>query len=114
MFMVHGWPKLAGGAARWAKLGGAMARLGIDFAPTFFGFMAAVSEFFGGLLVAVGLLFRPALALMLCTMVVATTRHLGAGEGILGASHAIEAGIVFASLLLIGPGRFALQNKLGK
>jgi putative oxidoreductase len=113
MFMVHGWPKLAGGAASWAKLGKAMAHVGIEFAPTFFGLMASLSEFFGGLLLALGLLFRPAAGLMLATMAVATTMHLQQGDGIGGASHAIEAAIVFASLLLIGPGKHSLAGKLG-
>ena len=113
MFIGHGWPKLAGGAAKWEKLGGAMAHLGLDFWPTFWGFMAAISETFGGLLFAVGFLFRPATALLLGTMIVATTMHLRTGDGIMGASHAIEAGIVFAAMLLVGPGKFALDEKLG-
>lgn len=114
MFMFHGWPKLAGGAKQWAKLGKATATLGIDFAPTFFGFMAAVSEFFGGLLLALGLLFRPAAALMAATMVVAASLHLDRGDGLGGASHAIESSILFCALLLIGPGAYALDAKLGR
>ena len=114
MFMAHGWPKLAGGAKGWAKLGGAMAHLGLDFWPTFWGFSAACAEFFGGMLVALGLLFRPALGMLVATMLVATTMHLRTGDGFLGASHAIESGILFVALLLIGPGRFALAEKLGK
>jgi putative oxidoreductase len=37
-------------------------------APTFFGWMAAISEFFGGLLLAIGLATRPAAFLIACTM----------------------------------------------
>lgn len=113
MFIGHGWPKLAGGAAKWAKLGTAMGHLGIDVWPTMWGFMAAISESLGGLLFALGFLFRPATALLLATMVVATATHLGKGDGFMGASHAIEIGIVFAAMLLAGPGRFALDEKLG-
>ena len=40
----HGWAKLMGGPERWEGLGGAMARYGIEFWPTFWGFMAAFSE----------------------------------------------------------------------
>jgi putative oxidoreductase len=106
MFIGHGWPKLAGGAAKWKKVGAAMGELGIDLWPTMWGFLAAMSETLGGMLFAIGFLFRPATALLLATMVVAATQHLGA-------SHAIEAGIVFAAMLLVGPGRFALDEKLG-
>jgi putative oxidoreductase len=113
MFIAHGWPKLAGGAAKWAKLGQAMGHLGIDVWPTMWGFLAAMSETVGGLFFAVGMLFRPATAMLLATMFVATATHLGKGDGIMGASHAIEMGIVFAAMLLVGPGAFALDEKLG-
>lgn len=36
--------------------------------PTFFGWMAAISEFFGGILLALGLATRPAALLVGCTM----------------------------------------------
>lgn len=42
-------------------------RLGFP-APTFFGWMAAISEFFGGILMALGLATRPAAFLVGCTM----------------------------------------------
>jgi putative oxidoreductase len=108
MFVTHGLPKNVGG--RWAKLGEAMGNLGIEFAPTFWGFAAAISEFGGGLLLAAGVLFRPACALMLCTMIVASINHFAVGDGLGRASHAIEAGILFLSLLLIGPGRHRLRR----
>ncbi|MEM7153537.1 MAG: DoxX family protein [Myxococcota bacterium] len=114
MFVLHGWPKMAGGAKAWTKLGHAMRHLGIDFAPTMWGFAAATSELAGGVLLALGLLFRPACTMLIATMAVAATMHLGKGDGIMGASHAIEAGVVFLGLLLTGPGRFALQSRLGK
>ena len=113
MFIGHGWPKLAGGAAKWKKVGAAMGELGIDVWPTRWGFLAARSETLGGLLFAIGFLFRPATALLLATMLVATMSHLSNGDGIMGSSHPIEAAIVFAAMLLVGPGRFALDEKLG-
>ena len=112
MFMAHGWPKLVGGPEKWEKLGGAMASFGIDFAPTFWGFSGAAAEFFGGFLLALGLATRPALFFLICTMLVATAKHLQAGDGFKGASHAAEAAIMFVGLFLIGPGRFSLDRKL--
>ena len=110
MFVAHGWPKLVGGPDKWEKLGGAMATFGIDFVPTFWGFMAAFAEVGGGLLLAVGLATRPALALLFMTMVVATAKHLAAGDDFRKWSHAAEAAIMFAGLFLIGPGRFSLDQ----
>lgn len=110
MFVYHGLPKLLSGPTRWEALGRATRAFGIDFAPTFFGFMAAIAETGGGLCLALGLLFRPALALLATTMIVAAAFHLDKGDGLGKASHAIEAAIVFASLLLIGPGRYVLKK----
>ena len=112
MYIFHGAPKIAGGPAKWEKLGMAMNSLGIDFMPVFWGFMAACSEFFGAIFLMLGLLFRPASMLMAITMAVATTMHLTRGDGLGGASHALENCILFICLFIIGPGRYALDEKL--
>lgn len=112
MFMAHGWPKVTGGPEKWAKLGSAMSSFGIDFAPTFWGFMGAFGEFGGGLLLAAGFMTRPALFLLISTMVVATMKHVDAGDPFTKWSHAAEAGITFVGLFLMGPGRFSLDWKL--
>ena len=111
MFIVHGFPKLAGGPDGWAGLGGSMKVVGIDFLPVFWGFMAAVAETFGGFLLIVGLFYRPACMLLVFTMVIAALVHLGKGDGLKGASHAIELGIVFLSLIFIGPGKYSVDKK---
>lgn len=110
--VMHGWPKLFGGPEKWAKVGKAMAVLGVEFWPTFWGFMAGFAEAVGGLLVAIGLAFRPASALVAFTMLVAVLRHVDKGDDIGRWSHAAELGTVFFALLLIGPGRYALDRLL--
>lgn len=110
MFMAHGWPKMIGGPAKWESIGSATQVFGLAFAPLFWGFMAALAELGGGLLLALGIAFRPACALLLCTMVVASAKHLSQGDGFGKASHAIEAAILFLSLLLIGPGAYRLKG----
>ena len=112
MFMVHGLPKLAGGPETWAGLGGVMKIVGFNFAPAAWGFLAALAEFGGGLLLAAGLWFRVACAGLLITMVMATVMHLSKGDGFKEYSHALESGIVFLGLLLAGPGRFSLDERL--
>ena len=112
MFLIHGGPKLFGGPEKWGKIGMAMANLGIGFMPTFWGFMAAISEFFGGICLILGLFFRPACILLTLTMIVAALSHFGRGEGLGGASHAIEVGIVFLSFILIGAGKYSLDETL--
>ena len=112
MFLFHGLPKLFGGPDKWEQVGMAMGSLGIEFIPTFWGFMAAISESLGGICLILGVLFRPACILLTITMAVAASSHLSRGDGLGGASHAIEVGIVFLSLILIGPGKYSLDEKL--
>src|SRR5262245_32372715 len=88
VFVGPGRPKVLGGPAKWGGLGRVLGRLGVELAPTFFGFMAAISEFGGGILIAAGVFWRPALLLLLATMLVATTKHVTDGDGFGAASHA--------------------------
>jgi putative oxidoreductase len=112
MFILHGWPKMFGGPERWAKLGANMQLLGIDFAPEFWGFMAAFAETVGGALLVLGLFFRPVTVLLVFTMLIATLRHVSAGDGFAGYSHALEAAILFFALYFIGPGKYSLDKVL--
>jgi putative oxidoreductase len=106
----HGWDKLTGGPERWAQVGSAMQNLGIRFAPTFFGFMASFSESVGGVLIALGLFFRPAAALLCFTMFVATVFHLASGQGT--PAHAFKNAAVLLGFIFIGPGKYSLDEML--
>lgn len=107
--IIHGGPKIIGGPVRWEKLGNAMGNIGVDFTPVFWGFMAAISEFGGGILLGLGLLYRPATLFLMFTMFVATINHLSTGDGWGRASHAIEMCILFLGAFFIGPGRYSLD-----
>ena len=61
MFMVHGYPKLAGGAEKWAMLGGALSaflagrfRLGIDRGPRTTDRSRLMYAFGGGVIMGLG------------------------------------------------------------
>ena len=113
-FLFHGVPKLIAGPEMWTNLGGALGSLGFDFAPTTMGFLAALSESLGGLLLALGL-FTPIASLFLFfTMLVATLMHISNGEPFMKYSHAFEAAILFLSLIFIGAGKFSLDNMFCK
>lgn len=111
MFAYMGYGKLAGGAEVWEKVGSALGYLGINLAPKFFGFMAALTEFLGGICLILGLCFRPACALLFFVMFVATVFHLRNGDGLHQAAHAIDMGIVFLGLMFIGPGEKSLDAR---
>jgi putative oxidoreductase len=112
MLGFHGYGKITGGPDLWGGIGGTMANLGITFAPTMWGFLAAFAEFFGSILIILGVLFRPAALMLAFTMVVAILRHLNLPSddpmsGWRGASHALELLVVYAALFFTGPGRYA-------
>ncbi len=113
-FMMHGWPKVVGGPEKWEKVGGAMATLGIDFAPQFWGFMAAVTEFGGGLLLIAGFMTRPVLIPLMFTMAVATIMHISKDHGFVKISHSLEVGIAFFGMFLLGPGKYSVDEKFRK
>ncbi len=114
MFIYHGAPKMFGGPESWLKLGTAIGYFGIHFFPVFWGFMAAFAEFGGGILLIGGFLLRPVCVLLTIDMIVAAASHFGAHQGLSHASHAIEDGIVFLSLILIGPGTLSLDALISR
>jgi putative oxidoreductase len=114
MITFHGYGKITGGPEFWTALGGNMKNLGISFGPVMWGFMAGFAEFFCSILLILGVLFRPAAALLAFTMFVATLRHLNLpvdnpSSGWSGASHAIELFSVYVALLFTGAGRYAFS-----
>ena len=116
MLIFHGYAKLTGGPEVWMKLGGNMKILGIIFLPVFWGFMAAFAEAVCSVLIMLGVLFRPATALLAFTMLIAVLTHMNMSSWAFrpdwkGASHAIEFLAIYIGLFLIGPGRFGVTFK---
>jgi len=110
LFVYHGMPKILAGPPRWEALGQAMRFLGIGFAPTFWGFMAAFSEFFGGIFLVLGICTVPFAGLMAFTMVVAASMHLNSGQGFSAAAHPIAMAVALVSIMLAGPGSLTLRS----
>jgi len=116
MATFHGWGKISGGPETWSQIGSQMGNFGVHIAPVFWGFMSGFAEFGCSILMAAGILFRPATAILAINMLVAIGSHLSrpAGDahgGWDGASHALELLSVYVGLLLIGPGKFVLWKR---
>ena len=109
-FIIHGYPKVAGGPVNWLKLGQSMSNYGIYSYPMFWGFMSGIAEFGGGLLILLGFWFKPACLLLVINMSVASIKHIAAGDDFGSSSHAMESWFIFLFLLIAGPGKYGLDN----
>lgn len=106
--MHHGWTKIQN-PFHWMDRAP-------HAAPAPLQFLAALSEFGGGLALIVGLATPLAAFGVLCTMVVAVSKHLSNGDPFVGRGHSWElAGVyltVAVATLLAGPGAYSLDAVL--
>lgn len=129
MALGHGWGKVVGLASGESRFAEALAGMGFPV-PIVFAWAAALAEFVGGLAVALGIFTRWAAALAAVTMFVAgfmrhrALGHLASWLGIAPASEetakawgnpelALTYLAIFVAVALLGPGRFALDAKIG-
>jgi putative oxidoreductase len=80
--------------------------------PYWLGYVSALSEFIGGILILLGLLTRLAAFLIACNMLVAiamVTRH----HGYSGSEYALTLFVIALMLLFYGAGACALDRKIG-
>jgi len=117
VFAAHGAQKLFGwfGGYGLAGTGGFMESLGFRPGKTF-ATAAALSEFVGGLLFALGFLGPVGSALMLSVMLVASiTVHVKNGFFVAtsGIEHPLLIATAAVGIALTGPGRYSLDAALG-
>jgi len=117
LFVIYGAGKLAGGPETWTGVGAAaFSAFGFTLFPTFFGLVAAMTEFFGGIALIFGAATRAILPFLMATMVMAVTLKVSSQFGAATpdyteAFYPFAMLMVFASLFLTGPGRFSLDAK---
>jgi putative oxidoreductase len=110
-YIYFGWQKLAGGQAVWTKIGHAMGNIGIHFMPNFWGLLAALSEFGGGILLILGFVFRPATAFLAFTMLIAFVSTFRAEpHGFQHFSWPFQMLCTFVMLLFVGPGKYSIDR----
>src|ERR1700733_3202667 len=109
IFIFHGYPKLFGHAGQWSD---AFGHMGF---PRYFAYISGVLEFFGGLLLIVGLFTRIAGLLLAIEMAIAIWRvHLPQGSAL--AVHNYELPLAIAvgafTLAAVGAGAVSLDNAI--
>ena len=118
IFIAHGAQKLFGafGGYGLEGTGQFMASLGMP-AGYLMALLAGSAEFFGGIALLIGLLVRPASAVLAFTMLVAIfTVHISHGLFMSnnGYEYALSLLAVSVSLLISGAGRFSLDGILAE
>ncbi|MCP9494571.1 MAG: DoxX family protein [Pyrinomonadaceae bacterium MAG19_C2-C3] len=105
--LQHGYGKLLDPTSFITK---AVIPMGIP-APTIFGWLAIFSEFFGGILLALGLLTRPAAFFVLCVMLTAYfTVHIN--DPFARKELAVLYGLIAIAFLLKSSGRYGFDALL--
>lgn len=108
-FIFHGWPKIQN-AFSWMPPGAPI--------PGFLQFLAAFSEFGGGIALVLGVLTRLNALGLVITMLVAALFHISKGDPFVGYGSSWEPAAVYTVLsimfLLVGPGDYSLDKMLSK
>lgn len=106
----HGYPKIIGGLEGWHQLGETfMYPLGIKFLPTMWGFLGAVTEFIGGIMLVLGLGTRIASFALIVMMIIATAWHIQKGDHFNVYSFPLSLVFVFLAFLIIGGDNYSLD-----
>jgi putative oxidoreductase len=117
-FIAHGAQKLFGAFGGYGLEGTGQWMASIGLEPGYLmALMAGSAEFFGGLFILLGLLTRPAAAVLALTMIVAIASvHLA--NGLFMANNGYEFGLALlaaaVSLLFSGSGNISVDSLLSK
>ncbi len=109
MMMYHGFPKVFTNSAGFVEY---LTKSGYPI-PSVMAALAAGAEFFGGLLILIGFLTRPAAALVLITMLVAGFVAHGA-ETFSKQELPLTYAMLSLALFLSGAGAFSVERAIGK
>jgi putative oxidoreductase len=107
---IHGLPKLADPGS-WAATGRAVGYLGIQFGHQVWGFAAVIAMTLGAACLILGFLHRPAALALTITMGVASIWKFYPFGGWDAAAYPVAMAGVCLSLLILGPGKFSLDNR---
>ena len=110
VFIYHGWSKVNGGVPKFAEM---LGKMNVPL-PTASAWISALTEFVGGILIAMGLFSRIAALPMAFNMAVAVFmvhwKNGFSGQG--GYEYPMALGVILLALALTGPGRIAVTRRL--
>lgn len=109
-FIILTGPVLLAGAARWASFGSGVRHLGLHSHYQVWGFLGALAGCAGGVLMIVGLFFRPGVLLVLGLTLIYSLGVVHTGGGFRAALAAVELCAVLTGLLFVGPGKYSVDK----
>lgn len=112
LFLIFGWMKLAAGEQMWTGVGGSMQFLGISAWPVFWGLLASIAEFAGGLLLILGLFTRFAAVFLALTMIVAVILKINVSGALAEISSPLVMLLVNICFAFAGGGVYSLDHAL--
>lgn len=108
--VLHGVPKIMGGIPMWQQLGTFVQPMGINFFLVVWGFLGAVTEFFGGMMLVFGLGTRIASIALVIMMIVAYVWHVSRGDSFNQSSFPLSLIFVFLFFLIVGSGKISIDS----
>lgn len=108
--IIHGWPKIQDPMRMVGMVEG------LGFAPgAFWSPLLSVTEFFGGILLALGLLTRPAaFATMIVLLTTVYAHWVAMGQGWSGAELSILWSTILLYFVMAGGNRFSVDAIIGR
>jgi putative oxidoreductase len=112
VFLIFGYGKLTSGTANLTGLGSAMAAFGITHGYLYWGYLAALTEFCGGLTIIFGFLTRLACIPLIWLLIVALTFHIKKGDAFSTWGFAFTCLCLMIGFLIAGSGNYSLDHYL--
>lgn len=112
IFLIFGYGKLTSGAEHLTQLGSAMGAFGITQGYLWWGYLAALTEFCGGLILIFGFLTRFACIPLIWLLIVALTFHIKKGDAFTSWGFAFTFLCIMIGFLITGSGQYSLDYYL--
>ena len=96
--------------SKWAPFGSAVRNIGLSSHFQFWGFLGALAGCLGGVLMILGLFFRPGILLALAITLIHTLGAVDRSGTLRPALGAIELCVILFGLLFVGPGKYSVDK----
>lgn len=112
IFLIFGYNKLCSGSTHLTQLGGAMSLFGITWGYMVWGYLAALTELFGGIAFILGLYTRIASLPLIWLLIVAIQFHIQKGDMFAAWAFACTCLCIVVGFLVAGSGIYSIDHAM--